>query len=78
MKRKIDFYTSDVLKKKRYELKITQQQLADQSGLSKNFINNIENSKKPTRLNCYHINLIAECLKCSPKDFMPDEPILED
>jgi transcriptional regulator with XRE-family HTH domain len=78
MKRKIDFYTSDVLKKKRYELKITQQNLADMTGLSKGFINSVENKNKPNRLNCFQINLISECLKCSPKDFFPNEPIPED
>jgi predicted transcriptional regulator len=77
-KRKIDFYTSDILKKKRYELKITQQTLADMTGLSKSFINSVENKNHNGRLNCFQINLISECLKCSPKDFMPDMAILEE
>jgi transcriptional regulator with XRE-family HTH domain len=78
MKRKIDLYTSDILKKKRYELKITQQKLADLTGLSKSTINSIENKNHPARLNCYQINLICECLKISPKDFFPSEAIPED
>ncbi|KAA6305265.1 hypothetical protein EZS27_043083, partial [termite gut metagenome] len=54
------------------------QNLADMTGLSKSFINSVENKNNKARLNCYQINLISECLKCSPKDFMPDMPILEE
>ncbi|KAA6326239.1 hypothetical protein EZS27_024626 [termite gut metagenome] len=77
MKKDIDLYTSDVLRRKRLEKEWTQQQLADYSGLSKGFINNIESNKKPDKLNVYHINLLAEVFECSPKDFLPEKPILE-
>ncbi|KAA6325988.1 hypothetical protein EZS27_024859 [termite gut metagenome] len=77
MKKEIDKYVSDVLKKKRYEMKWSQQQLSDYTGLSKGFINCLENCKKPERLNVFHINLFAEVFDCSPREFLPEKPILE-
>ncbi|KAA6344056.1 hypothetical protein EZS27_008313 [termite gut metagenome] len=76
MKKKIDRYVSDILKKKRHEKGWTQQQLADYCGLKRAFINCLEN--KEDRLNVHHINIISDAFGCSPKDFLPDEPILEE
>jgi transcriptional regulator with XRE-family HTH domain len=76
-KREIDLHTAGILRKKRLEKNLSQQQLADFAGLSKGFINCIENPNKPDRLNVFHINLFAEIFDCSPKDFLPEKPILE-
>jgi transcriptional regulator with XRE-family HTH domain len=77
MKREIDIYTSNIMRKKRLEKKWTQRQLSDYMGVSGIFINNIESIKKPDKLNLYHINLLAEIFDCSPREFLPEKPILE-
>jgi transcriptional regulator with XRE-family HTH domain len=76
-KTEIDLYTAGILRKKREEKGWSQQKLSDLSGYSKGFINNIEQTKKDTKLSVNHINLFSEIFECSPKDFMPDKPFLE-
>jgi transcriptional regulator with XRE-family HTH domain len=78
MKREIDLYTSNVMRIKRLEKGWSQQQLADYMGIcGRNFISDIESFKKPDKLNIYHINLLAEIFDCSPREFLPEKPILE-
>jgi transcriptional regulator with XRE-family HTH domain len=78
MKKELDLYVSNVMRNKRMEKGWTQQQLADYIGnVSRAFINNIENFKKPDKLNLYHINLLAEIFDCSPREFLPEKAILE-
>ncbi|KAA6333164.1 hypothetical protein EZS27_018391 [termite gut metagenome] len=77
MKKEIDLYTSGIMKSKRLEKKWSQQQLADQMGVSRGFINDIESKKKINHLNVSHLNLLGEIFQCSPRDFLPEHPILE-
>ncbi|KAA6334843.1 hypothetical protein EZS27_016885 [termite gut metagenome] len=77
MKKEIDLYTSNVMRNKRLEKGWTQRQLSGYMGISSIFINNIESVRKPDKLNLYHINLLAEIFDCSPREFLPEKPILE-
>jgi transcriptional regulator with XRE-family HTH domain len=77
MKKEIDLYTSNVMRNKRLEKGWTQRQLSGYMGISSIFINNIESVRKPNKLNLYHINLLAEIFDCSPREFLPEKPILE-
>ncbi|MCD8044416.1 MAG: helix-turn-helix transcriptional regulator [Tannerellaceae bacterium] len=74
MRTTIDEYVIDRVREKRMELGISQSELADLIDISKGFIGNVE-SGKDYKYNLYHINEIAKALKCSPKDFLPSEPL---
>ncbi|KAA6301297.1 hypothetical protein EZS27_024855 [termite gut metagenome] len=77
MKKEIDLYTSNIMREKRLKNSWSQQKLADQMGVCRIFINDIESVRKPEKLNLYHINLLAEIFDCSPREFLPEKPILE-
>jgi transcriptional regulator with XRE-family HTH domain len=78
MREPIDQYIIDKVIEIRKKLKITQLQLAFALGYkSVGYIGAIE-SLNPKRVECYNtkqLNKIAVFLKCSPKDFWPEEPI---
>ncbi|KAA6311564.1 hypothetical protein EZS27_037332 [termite gut metagenome] len=76
-KKEIDLYISSVMAKKRLEKGWTQTQIAYYMGVSRVFINDVQNKNKPDHLNVYHINLLAEIFDCSPREFLPEKPILE-
>jgi transcriptional regulator with XRE-family HTH domain len=76
-KKEIDLYISNVMTKKRLERGWTQTQIALYMGVSVVFINAVQNRNKPDHLNVYHINLLAEIFNCSPREFLPETPILE-
>ena len=73
MKSKFELYVVAKVKQRRQELDISQAQLAYLMDLSIGFIGKIESPKYPTCWNLDHINKLAEILKCSPKDFMPEK-----
>lgn len=75
MKTKIDQYVIDRIKAKRMEQHISQVALADSINVSKGFIGNVEVPNNDYKYNIYHLNEIAKVLKCSIKDFFPDEPL---
>ena len=75
-KEKIDLFVIESVKKRRKELNLTQEQLADEVGFSNTFINERESGIK--RYNISHLNKLAIALNCSPKDFLPNEPFKED
>jgi transcriptional regulator with XRE-family HTH domain len=77
MKSEIDKYVSEIFRKKRLELGLSQQKLADMAGYSRSFINEIERIKSEKKLTVFHLNLFSEILQMSPKDWMPDKPFLE-
>jgi transcriptional regulator with XRE-family HTH domain len=68
-------YVNTAMRKKRLEKNWSQQELADYVNLSRNFISDIENPKKIAHLNIIHINELAKVFGCSPKDFLPSEPL---
>ena len=43
--------------------------------LNEKFVGNVESMKTPDKYNLNHLNTIAEILKCSVKDFVPDKPL---
>ena len=69
-------FVIESVKKRRKELNLTQEQLADEVGFSNTFISERESGIK--RYNISHLNKLAIALKCSPKDFLPNEPFKED
>ena len=63
MKTEIDLY---VIAKVRESLSYT-------LGYTRTFISNFENG--PKKYNINQLNKIAKVLKCSPKDFLPQDPL---
>lgn len=73
MKSAIDKYVTEAVRKRRKEKGISQEALSYLIGRTGTFIANIENGDR--RYNVTHLNLIAIALKCSIKDFFPNNPI---
>jgi transcriptional regulator with XRE-family HTH domain len=72
----IEQYVIDVVRAKRIEKKISQKDLAYSLNLSIGFIGNVESSNFRAKYNLSHINKLAEIFECSPKDFLPENPIV--
>lgn len=66
-------YIVDSIKKRRKELKLKQEDLAKFLGVSVGYIGQIESKKLKSMYSHQQLNELAKYLKCSPKDFMPDE-----
>lgn len=58
--------------------RITQEELSLSIGKNIGFISQIEAPSKKAKYNIIHLNLIAKVLGCSPKDFWPENSILEE
>lgn len=71
----IEQYIIDVVRRKRIENKLSQKALADLMNKSIGFIGDIESPKFRAKYNVNHINDLAKIFECSPKDFMPEEPL---
>ena len=72
----IDKYVIERVKEKRIERGLSQSQLAFEMDLPTSFIAMIESGKYDKKYNVQHLNLIAQILECSPKEFLPDQPLL--
>ncbi len=59
----------------RLEKNISQVALANELDMSPGFIGKIESRKYPSHYNIKHLNNLAKILGCSPKDFLPDNPL---
>lgn len=71
----IEQYVIDMVRYMRMECGISQKDLAFALDLSIGFIGDIESSKSRAKYNLAHINKLAEIFGCSPKDFLPQQPI---
>lgn len=71
----IDQYVIDRVRAKRNELAWTQDDLSAASGLSQGFIGDVESGKRGKKYNFKHVNIFAKVFKCSPKDFLPEQPL---
>jgi transcriptional regulator with XRE-family HTH domain len=73
----IEQYVIDKVKEKRLAKKISQANLARMLEVSEGFIGNIENPNYRDKYNLNHLNELAKIFKCSPKDFLPDKPLID-
>jgi transcriptional regulator with XRE-family HTH domain len=67
----IDQYVIDYVKKIRSEKKLTQQDIANIIGISREYIKLIESKNSRAKYNIRHINSLADYFGISPKDFLP-------
>ena len=63
-----DKYVSAAVRKERMAQRVSQATLAYGIGVSDGFIS-------PSKYNLNHINEIAKFLGCSPRDFLPEQPL---
>ncbi len=71
----IDQFVIEKVKEKRIKLKLSQAQLAYYLEVSEGFIGNVESSNYRAKYNLNHLNELAKIFECSPKDFLPKEPL---
>jgi transcriptional regulator with XRE-family HTH domain len=71
----IEQYIIDKVRKMRLEKGISQRDLSRLLDLTDGFIGKVETPKERAKYNFQHVNEIAKIFKCSPKDFLPDEPL---
>jgi transcriptional regulator with XRE-family HTH domain len=76
-KAKTDFelYVIGKVRDKRMALKLSQDDLAMFLDADRSFIGQIESPNNPAKYHLNHLNILARELNCSPKDFLPDNPI---
>ena len=75
MKTAFDNYVIEAVRKERMTQKVSQAMLAYGIGVSHGYIGQVESPKYRTKYNLNHINEIAKFLGCSPRKFLPEEPI---
>ena len=71
----IETYAISKVKEKRIKRKISQAQLAHLLDVSEGFIGNVESPNYRAKYNLNHLNEIAKIFECSPRDFIPKDPI---
>lgn len=75
IKSEIDLYVINKVRELRVNANISQAELALLLDLSVGFIGHIESSKYRAKYNLHHLNQLAKVLKCSMKDFFPENPL---
>lgn len=73
LKSKIDWYVISLVRSKRLERGISQEELAIHLNLSRGFIGHIESPNFIAKYNLEQINLIAKLFKCAPRDLLPEK-----
>jgi transcriptional regulator with XRE-family HTH domain len=71
----IEQYIIDKIREMRIERGISQRELAYKLDISSGFIGDVESIKSRAKYNVNLLNEIAKIFNCSPKDFMPKEPL---
>lgn len=72
----IDQYVIDFVKNLRSEKELKQEDIANILGVTRSFIQDIENPKRRAKYNLSHINLLADYFSLSPRDFLPASAII--
>ena len=71
----IDIYAIEKVKAKRIEKGYTQAQLAYELEVSNGFIGMVESGKYLQKYSLAQLNKIAKILDCSPREFVPEDPL---
>ncbi|MBS1511012.1 MAG: helix-turn-helix transcriptional regulator [Bacteroidetes bacterium] len=73
----IEQYVINRIKEIRIEKGFSQEDIASALDFTRGFIGQIESPNNPAKYNLNHLNILAKELNCSPKDFLPDMPLIE-
>ena len=74
-KSEIEMFAVNKAKALRESANMSQSVLAEELGVSDGFIGQVESTKFPSKYNFNHIDKLSRIFKCSPKDFLPDQPL---
>ncbi|MGS2762146.1 helix-turn-helix domain-containing protein [Sinomicrobium sp. M5D2P9] len=74
-KTKIELKIVQLVKDKRDELNRTQSDIADLLGVTRGYIGQIEMENSPSMYSYDQLNELAKYLKCSMRDFVPENPV---
>jgi transcriptional regulator with XRE-family HTH domain len=72
----IDLYVIATIKRLRTERKISQAALAVKLEVSDAFVGQIESPRGKSKYNLEQLNKLAQIFECSPRDFLPEKPIV--
>ena len=70
-----DLFVINKVKEFRTQRRMSQAVLAIKLEVSHAFIGAVENPKQRAKYNLSHINKLAIIFNCSPRDFLPEEPL---
>ena len=76
-KTEIEQFVIDKIKEVRIQNGYSQDDVAEFLDTSRGFIGQVESPNHSSKYNLNHINKLAIALKCSPKDFLPENPFSE-
>ncbi|HEU4469918.1 MAG TPA: helix-turn-helix transcriptional regulator [Flavisolibacter sp.] len=65
----------NAVKEMRLAAGITQIELSRRLGKSDSFIGHMETHKRRSKYNISHLNMLAIVFNCSPRDFLPKDPL---
>lgn len=71
----IEQYVIDTVRKMRQEAGLSQVDIAVLLETSEGFIGDIESTSRNAKYSIRHLNELAKIFKCSPRDFLPENPI---
>ncbi len=75
-KTKFEFEIINLVKSQREVRDLSQEDIASILKVSRGFIGQIESINSSSRYTYNQLNTLAVAFNCSPKDFMPQQPII--
>lgn len=72
----IEQHVIDFVVKLRHDKKLSQQDIATVLDVDRSFVTNIESGTKRAKYNLNHINLLADHFGLSPREFLPEKPMV--
>lgn len=69
----IEQHVIDFVTKLRKERSLSQEDIGNIIGVSRSYINNVENPNVAAKYNLNHINALADYFKLSPQEFLPSK-----
>lgn len=72
---KIESYIIEKVKRMRLEKGLSQLALSQKLEMNDSFVSHVESAGRRAKYNVNHINALAKVFNCSPKDFIPEEPL---
>ncbi|MEQ8469683.1 MAG: hypothetical protein RIC35_00780 [Marinoscillum sp.] len=74
-KSEIELAVAMKVKEMREKIDLSQDDIAIILEVSRGFIGQVESPKYASKYNLNHLNTLAKYFKCSPRDFLPDDPV---
>ena len=75
VKTEMELYAINRAKTLREQANLSQSELAFKLGVSNGFVGQVESMKSASKYNLNHIDKLSAIFNCSPKEFLPDNPI---